>query len=243
MADRNHNNPPSMIDFAAETGEALRVWMLDHPVIEDMEAAKAGKLLVDRASDTLKEMETERDTKVRPLNEQVKSINNQYRQPREALQTVLGVLVERLDNFAKAEEEKRIQEAEDSRKKAEQALAAAEAARLAQETAAIDAAQGVIVDVAESAAALNEAERIAQASMRAAARAEKATNVKITGGFRRALSRRDTEVLSITDVHAALDAVGLTDGIRDAILTAARGYRKKFNELPDGIEANMERGL
>lgn len=243
MPSAGHNNPPTATKFAGETQDELRKWLVDHPVVENAEHAKAGKLLVDRASDSLKEMEAERAGRVRPLNGQVKTINDQYRQPREQLQTALDVLLKRLDDYATAEEKKRLQAAAKARKKAEAAIEAAQAAARAQEVVAQESAVGVTTDVVEAAEATKDAEREASRLIREAQRAERDTNVRITGGFRRALTRRTTEILEVVDAHEALDELGLTDHIREAILTSARAYRKQFGELPSGVEAQTEKSL
>jgi hypothetical protein len=54
---------------------------------------------------------------------------------------------------------------------------------------------------------------------------------------------RDRETLTVTDWQAAITELGLTDLIRDAILTSARAYRKNFRELPEGIVATYDRSL
>jgi hypothetical protein len=52
-----------------------------------------------------------------------------------------------------------------------------------------------------------------------------------------------TGTLTVTDWQAAITELGLTDLIRDAILTSARAYRKTFRELPEGIVATYDRSL
>jgi len=95
------SQPPSAIDFASESATALSDWMKDHPVIETDDDARAAKLLVDRAKSSLESMETERDAQVRPLNDQVKAINDRYRQPGTLLEKVRNALAERLTAYAK----------------------------------------------------------------------------------------------------------------------------------------------
>jgi predicted glycosyl hydrolase (DUF1957 family) len=91
-----------------------------------------------------------------------------------------------------------------------------------------------------------EARRVAEAAeaaARAAERAERDTHVRIAGGFTRALGLRTREILTVTDWKAAIEEIGLTDAIRDAILIGARAYRKEFHELPEGIASEFERAV
>ena len=54
---------------------------------------------------------------------------------------------------------------------------------------------------------------------------------------------RTVEVLVIDDVAKAIKILGLTDKIRDAVLSSARDFRKNFDELPDGVRSTWERQL
>ena len=54
---------------------------------------------------------------------------------------------------------------------------------------------------------------------------------------------RTVEVLAIENAELAIRAMGLTDKIRDAILSSARDYRREHEELPAGINATFERSL
>ena len=57
MSVVGHNSPPDSTEFARETMAALGDWLKENPVIQTEEEAKAGKLLVDRASACVKDME------------------------------------------------------------------------------------------------------------------------------------------------------------------------------------------
>ena len=59
----------------------------------------------------------------------------------------------------------------------------------------------------------------------------------------RALSMRTVEVLVVEDACKAIKAIGLTDKIRDAILSSAKDFRKAYDELPDGVISTQERSL
>ena len=78
---------------------------------------------------------------------------------------------------------------------------------------------------------------------RFAARAERDAKVKIGGGFGRTAALREKETLVVEDAVTALAAVGLTDKISEALLSAARDYRKRYDALPPGIGASYERVL
>lgn len=244
MSIIGHNSPPSSIDFAKETGEALGVWLKENPVIQTEDEARAAKLLVDRAKNSLGEMESERDKQVRPLNEQVKAINDTYRGPRETLERITELLLERLEAYAKAEKAKREKEAEEKRRIAQEAETEARKAEAREQEAKAEAQAGILdIDIATLTTTADDQFSRFQQATREAARAEKATKVKIGGGFGRALGLRQTEVLVIKDAHAAIMEMGLTDDLKTAILTAARAYRKVSGDLPEGIIATTQEGL
>ena len=245
------NNPPSLIDLARETMTAVGKFLADHPVIEHEAEAKAAKFLKDRADDAVKDMEAERDALVRPLREQAEDINARYHPIHNAnakkpgsLDKVIAELRARLTKYTLAEEAKREAIAEAARK------AAAEAERIAREAeerereAAAEAAQGVCdVDFAAVTVEADAAFADFARADRTAARAEKATKVRITGGFRNAVTLKTHEVLSVTDWRAAIEEIGLTSGMQATILTDARAYRKLMGELPAGIAAAQERSI
>lgn len=243
MSGLGHNNPPSSIDFSHETGEALGVWLKEHPVVQTEDEARAGKLLIDRAKGSLAELESERDKLVRPLNEQVADINRQFRIPRETLTRIRDILLERLDAYVKAEEEKREKEAEAARQAAEHAENIAREAERLEREARDDTAGGVEADVAGATLEADRAYSRFETASREAARAEKATHVKVSGGFGRALAPRTTEVLTVSDWKAAIEEMGVTEKITEAILSSARDFRKAFDELPHGITSTKERSL
>jgi hypothetical protein len=239
-----HNNPPSPIEIAAGTTAELSRWMGDHPAIQTEDHACAGKVLVDRAKGSLDEMEIERDGLVRPLNEQVKVINDRYRPARTSLENLADELKKRLSTYARALEIERVRKAEEARKAAEEAERAAREAERREQEAVEDADQG-ICDV-DLGAATQDADAAFAAFRKAdhvAARAERDSHIRIAGGYGKAMGLRDRETLTVTDWQAAITELGLTDLIRDAILTSARAYRKNFRELPEGIVATYDRSL
>lgn len=235
------NNPPDMTVTAAEVAASLNEWLKDHPVIDSREMAGEAKVMIDRGKLCLKDLEDERDKKVRPLNRQVQEINGYYRSARDLTQKVLNELTRRITDFIAKEEAKRIREAEEARKKAEEAERAAREAEQQERDTLADAEVGAIVDVAASVSAADEAFAEYQRQQRAANLAEREAKVKIGGGFTRAMSLRTKEILHVTDAISAIDAIGLTPDIEAAILKGARAYRSIHGELPPGIGTKTER--
>ena len=244
------NNPPNPIEFATATLNSLSEWMAEHPVVLTDDEAREAKLLIDRAKAALEDVEKERDAKVRPINEQVREINSAYKalhntsgQPG-TFDKILGELKTRLAAFLRAEEQRRQREAEEQRRRLEEAERMAREAEAREAEALANAAAGEIgVDVA---AVTNEADSAFKAferQSRFAERAERDTKVKIGGGFGNAASLRTKETLFLDDPKACLKAVGLTEKVKEALLSAARDYRRLKGELPKGVRAETERAL
>lgn len=238
------NGCPSMIELAQGTVSALADFLKDHPVIQSEEEARAAKLLKDRADNAIKDMEDERDKLVRPLNTQVAEINARYRPVRDPLVRIIAELKARLNRFIDGEAKRRQAIAEAAQRVAAERATLARQAEEAEREAKDEASQGVCdVDVAGATITADAAFEAFEKAERAAERAQRETHVKIGGGFAKALSQRTHEVLTIADWQAAIEEMGLTDGIKEAILTAARSYRKTFGELPDGITSTQERSV
>lgn len=237
------NHPPSPIQLAKEAATALSSWLTDHPVIQSQEDAREGKLQIDRVKSNLDDMERERDGKVRPLNEQVAGINAAYRTPRTILEDLLVILKTRLTSYARELERQRMAAAEAAEaKRAEAERIARELDRKAQE-AALEAQEGVCVDIGQATIEADQAFAAFEKAGREAARAEAATHVRIAGGYGRAISMRTVEALTVTDWQAAIEDIGLTHDIVDAILKGARAYRRENHELPAGITSTDDRKI
>lgn len=247
MSERHQiggNSPPDFTVTAAETARALSDWMKDHPVIETEEDARLAKYEVDRGRLCLKDVEAERDGKVRPLNEQVKSINEYYRGPRNLLQRVLDELESRLGSFLKAEEEKRIKAAEEAERIAANAERLAREAEETERQRLADAAAGELdIDVQAVVAEADERFAEYEKATRAAELAQRETKVKIGGGFSRAIGLKTETELVVVDHVLALEALGLTEAIEKAIISSARAYKKLKGKYPLGIEALTSRGI
>jgi hypothetical protein len=238
------NGPPSMTELAQGTLSALADFLQDHPVISTEDEARAAKLLKDRADLAMKDLKDEHEQLYRPLKDQIDDLAERYRPITKPLTAILAELKGRIDRFFNEERKRRQALAEAAgRVAAEKALLARQAEE-AERAAKKEAEQGVCdVDVGGAITQADSAFLDYEKAERAAERAERETHVKIGGGFGRALSQRTHEVLTITDVHAAIDDMGVTEPLREAILTAARAYRKAIGELPDGIVATQERSV
>jgi hypothetical protein len=241
----------TLIDLAKAAMSRLGAFLKDHPVIQSEEDARAAKLVKNATDGTLKDLEDERTALVRPLNEEVAKINATYKaihntdakKPGSA-DKLVNELKARVKVFLDAEEKRRAEIAQAAYEAAAAKEAAAREAEAAERDAIENASLGDFdADVGAASLAADAAfEDFAKAD-RAAARADRNAHVKIGGGIANALSLRNREVLTVTDWKAAIDAMGLTEAIRDAILSSARAYRKNFDELPDGISADHERTI
>lgn len=242
MSEPGHNNPPDMTATAGETAKDLSGWMADNPVIETEEQAREAKVFVDRGILCVKDLEDERKGKTAPLNEQVKTINDYYRAPRELIQGVVDELKSRCDSFLLREEAKRQAIAAEAARVAEEAERNAREAERLEREAIDDANAGVVgLDIADVTTRANDAFAGFEKAARAAALAERETKVKIGGGFTRALGLRSREILYVYNAETAVAVLGATTDITEAILRSARAYRKIHNELPMGVSADIER--
>ena len=246
------NNPPAgSIEIANETFADVSKWLGNNPVVETEDKAFEAAALVKRAEGSLREIEAERDGKVRPLNERVASINADYKSKHNTdkknpgtLDKVFNELRRRLAVFMKAEEDRKAAIAEAARLAALRAEEEAREADRREKEALENASLGEIgVDVAAVTIEADQAFKTFEKAERIATRAERDTTARFSGGYGRALSLRNKETLIVTDAAAALAAVGITEGINDAILTAARAYRKLHGKLPDGVKADTGRDL
>lgn len=250
LARIGSNNPPSPIDYAQSVIDEINAWLADHPTIETEDDARAAKPFLDRAKASLEEVEADRDGKVRPLNEQVAAINAKYKALHNTdakkpglFDKIVGELKSRVAAFMIREEQRRIREAEIARLAQEEAERLAREAESKEAEALANAKAGEVVDVAEVTQAADAAFEEFERQSRFAARAERDTKVKIGGGFGKTASLRDAETLHLDSYSLALKAIGPNDKVRDAILSAARDYRKLQGELPAGVRATYERKL
>lgn len=244
------NNPPGPIEYAEIVVAEINAFLTDNPVIESEDQARAAKPFLDRAKAAFEEVERERDSKVRPLNEQVKSTNDQYKSLHNTdskkpgrFDRIFIELKARVAAFMLREEEKRRVAAEAARKAQEEAERIAREAEERERETIANAAAGEVVDVAFTTKQADEAFKEFEKQSRFASRAERETKVKIGGGFDKSASLRTVEILHLESYSKALKAIGPNDKIRDAILSCAREYRKEQGMLPDGVTASYERKL
>ena len=245
------NNPPSAIEFAESFlfGD-FNDFMSDTPVIETEEQARATKSLLDRAKLALEAVEQDRDSKVRPLNDQVKSINEKYKALHNTdakkpgtLDKIVAELKNRFQGFMTREEDRRSREAEAAR------VAQAEAERKAREAEAreleakANAASGEVVDVAAVTAEADTAFEGYQQASRFADLAQRDSRVAIGGGFGRTATLRTVETPQVESYSKAIKAIGKHEKIEEGILAAAREYKRTYGAWPDGITVTQERKL
>ena len=243
LAPREHNIPPSQIEFASETADSVAEWLKNNPIVETDEQARAGKLFVDRARLCLQDLEDDRKTKTRPLYKQITDLDDQYRSPRSILEKILTELKERLNAYIKREEEERQRVLAEARRKAEEAEKAAREAEERERATVDDARHGAEADIGAVTKEADEKFKQFRQAERAVVFAEAETKVKIGGGFSRALGTRFKEELLIEHPRQALAVMGWSERLLNALLMDAREYRRKHGSLPHGIISKGERRL
>ena len=99
------------------------------------------------------------------------------------------------------------------------------------------------MNVAEVTKEADEAFKAFKAAERVAEIANVDTRFKVGGGFLKPTGLRTNKVLVLIDVAKAIEVIGLTEKIQDAVLSSARDYRKLRGALPAGVTEIEERGL
>ncbi len=244
LAERGHNRPPSHLEMTHDVIEALAVWLDQVPVVQTHEEAKVAAELIKRANIATKELDAERDGKVRPLNAQVKQINGEYKIVSEPLARCAGEIKARMIAFLRAEEARRGAEAREARERAGAAEKAAQEAAERERGATENAAAGEIgTGVAEAMAASSAAAGEAARAAHAATIAEKDVKARVSTGFGGAIGLRNVENLVIDNHISAIMTMWPCTKLYDAILSAARDYRKEHGSLPRGISTQTERKI
>lgn len=251
IASVGHNGPPepTPLERAGDAWEALAKFLDETPVITEGAHLVEAKRLVEHVRAACAEIEDERVKLVDPLNIQVSEINRKYKAVHNTdkkkpgtLDKALTELTARLTVYGQNEEKKRAFEAEVARVFAEKAEREAREAEEAERQAKHDAVVGVVdTGVAEAIKTADEKYAEFEAASRFAARAEKQTTFRIGNGSGKALPMRTVETLHLDSYGRALKAIGPNETIKEAILTAARAYRKLHGVLPDGVSATEER--
>lgn len=254
------NNPPSAIELTKPVIEALGTFLKDYPVITNEIESREAKVVLDRTVIALQGVEKERDDKVRPLNEEVRTINAGYHKFHNTNKdkpglwnTLVRELTIRLTKFAKDEEDRRQARLAAARKLLEETERRAREADAIAREAAESARQGVCEDFAASVQDADTAFSAYEKAGRQLQRAEKDTKVRIVGGAGNAISLREREILAVTDWKLAIEAIGFNDDpdepfrlpkeLADMLCKCARAYRNAFGELPAGITATYDRSL
>lgn len=241
---RSDNSPAPAIAYAKDALDELSKWLESHPVIQQQDEAKAGAALKERTLVAIKGAREEREGKTSPLREQLNAIFADYDLVKDKgpLERTYNELRKRLTNYATAVEAARIAEAERLRLEAEERERAAREAEAAEQAAIADAEVGSCTDVA---GAIEQADQAFTDFRRADKQAAiAARNVPVRFGSAlggKSQSMRTVKVLVIENVQLAIEIMGLTPKITEAILSSARDYQKEFDELPAGISATFER--
>lgn len=240
------DNQPSRLDFAREAMEELRTWLKSTPVVTGEAEAKAGAGVKERTLIALNEARSEREGFTKPIREKLNAIFATYELVKDkgTLETAYNELRRRLTKYANDIEANRLAEVERLRVTREEAERLAREAEAAEQEAIDDADQGVESDVGEAIERADETFSDFQRADRQVKIAERSVPLRfgsVTGG--RSLGMRTKEVLVIDDAEKAIRIMGVTDKIRDAILSSARDYRNEYEELPAGITATHERSL
>ena len=239
------NNPPSPIELAQDTYDALSKFLADHPAIVDEAAAREAKLFLDRSVASKKDVEDDRAAIADPIYARWKLVREPYTAPLEKLDTLIGQLKSRMTAFALAEDARRKKEAAEAARIAEEARRAAEAKLAAEQEAIDNAAVGDCeADVGKAVAETNAAIAEAKRAENAARIADRDSHVRIGGGFSgRVASLRTVPVYQVDDPAKALASLWPNDDIREAILKAARAFEKQNKRLPSGVTKREERKI
>ncbi|MGQ3671828.1 hypothetical protein ACT6QG_05470 [Xanthobacter sp. TB0136] len=243
LATMGHNNPPAPIEIVKPIIASISDWLADNPIFLDQPTASKSAAHLDRIRKHIADLEDERKRLVKPLNDEVKGINAEYKEAISPLEKLSIELKSRATAYARAEEDRRRKEAEAARKAAEEAARIAREAAEREAEAAENAAVGEVVDMGEVMLEAEAAGRAAQLAAREAARAERDAHVRMKAGNARAMSLRTTLVFEVTDPVGALIDLPLTDGIRAEIIKAARAYHKEHGKPPSGVSVREERSV
>lgn len=244
VVEIGHNNPPGPIDMAREAIKPLAAFLAATPVIQDHDTAKEAKLFLDRLKATIGDLDAAKEAEAKPHHTAWKAALEKFKPATDYITKLQSELKTRLAAYIKAEESKRAAEAEAARQAAAAAEAAAREAERAEFEAKQNAAVGELgVDIADAIGNADEKFAEFQKASRFAAIAEKDAKVRVGGGFGKVASLRTKDVWTLDDPAKALAAIGCTDGIREAILTAARQYHKLTGQVADGVTLTKEKVL
>ena len=239
-----NNPPPDVITDARATYAMLSGWLAEHPAVVDEKTAREANEVRDAAKTILKSLEAADSAETKPMYDAWKEAKAKWKKPVDSITKLVGELSNRLAAYMIAEENKRKAIAAEERRVAEEARRVAMEAEAAEQQAILDARQGEFTDVGAATAKADIAFDQFRESERDAKIAEKDSDVRLRSRFgAKATSLRTVEVLIVDDAAAALAAMWPNDGLREALLTAARAHRKAYGALPDGIRRTEEQKL
>jgi hypothetical protein len=239
------NGPPNdAIDGARDSCRLIKTWLRNNPaVVNESDAYAANEVLVI-AENTLAALKGARDAECTPLRKIWEEARARWATPIESVDGLKTEVTGRLQPYMLAEEDRRKAEAAEARRIAAEAEAAAREAERMEAEARQNASLGEFVDVVQASEDADQAFGDYRHAHRAAVIAEKSVPVRLKSRFdTKATKLRTKRTLVVDDVPKALDAIGITDRIMEAILMEARQFKKDFGTLPDGISEVEERGL
>jgi hypothetical protein len=237
------NNPPGPIDSGRDVYRIAAAFLQNNPTI-DAESAPAANDALTSARLTVRALEEDRDAECDPLHASWKAAREKWRPSIEAMTRVRDDVASRLGAYMRAEEDRRKAEAAEAKRVADEFERAAREAERLEAEARDNAEHGEFVDTVAASEAADEAFDDFKQAERAAHFAEKDVTVKLRSRFAaKATKLRTKRKLVITDVNALLLAIGITEGVEAALLTAARAYRTSLGKWPEGVSEETERKL
>lgn len=239
------NNPPSPIDESRPAYKRLAQFLKDTPAIEDEAAAILANENLAIGKAVVKTLSDAQSAEADPLYSEWKAARAKYQGAIDNMSKVVDEVADRLKRFMLAEEARRQHEADEKRRLAEEAEHTAREAERLEAEARENAAVGEVgVDVAAAIEQADTAFAEFKKSDREANVAEKDATVRFRSRFAaKATSLRTVKTLVLVDASKAIAAMGITEKIKEAIISSARDYRKEKEYLPDGITETEERTI
>ncbi len=237
---------PDVMENARSVYKVVSAFLADNPAIIDEESARKANEVRDQARTMVKSLESADEAESKPLHKAWKDSKAKWKKPIDALDKVLSELSGRLQKYMIEEDDKRKAIAEEARKKAAELERVAREAEEAEHAAILAAEVGEFTDAG---AAMAKADIAFDQFKEAKAEAKVATreeDVRFRSRFgSKATTLRTVETLHVDDPVAALNAMWPDDGLREALLTAARGWRKAHGGevLPPGIRRDTEQKI
>lgn len=240
------NNPPpndALVD-ARDTYKVVATWLRNNPAVTNESDAHAANEILGIAKSSLTILESARESECTPLRKIWEEARAKWATPIDSISKLHIEVSGRLQPYMLAEEDKRKAKAAEARRAAEALEAAAREAERIETEARDNASVGEFVDVVQASNDADQAFGEFKHAERIATIAEKGSTVKLRSRFAtKATTLRTKRTLVIADVEKALTAVGITEGITEAILTEARKFKRDFGKWPDGVIEETERGL